>query len=154
MEKNLQMIIRKATINDQAAIAAFQVAMALETEQLHLDKPTVDKGVNAVFADPSKGIYFVAENETEIIGSLMITFEWSDWRNGNVWWIQSVYIKPQSRRKGIFKLMYLFVKEIVINDPTLRGLRLYVERNNITAQKTYQKLGMDSEHYDMFEWMK
>ncbi|NQU85958.1 MAG: GNAT family N-acetyltransferase, partial [Mariniphaga sp.] len=84
----------------------------------------------------------------------MITFEWSDWRNGNIWWIQSVYIKSEARRKGIFKNMYSHVKEIVQNEPSLCGFRLYADKSNRIAHNTYNKLGMDSNHYDMFEWMK
>ncbi|MBN1820258.1 MAG: GNAT family N-acetyltransferase [Prolixibacteraceae bacterium] len=148
------MIIRKAVYDDWAVIAEFQVAMALETENLHLDRSTVEKGVKAVFKNPSKGIYFVGEKDNKVVGSLMITFEWSDWRNGNVWWIQSVYVVPEARREGIFKKLYLHVKEIVISDPGLRGLRLYAEKSNYIAHHTYHSLGMDSSHYDMFEWMK
>jgi GNAT superfamily N-acetyltransferase len=148
------MEIRKATITDWQAIADFQIAMALETENLNLDPPTVEKGVKAVFADPSKGIYFVAEREGLVIGSLMITFEWSDWRNGNVWWIQSVYVMPGFRRNGVFKKLYGYVKETVTKNDELRGLRLYADKSNNVAHKTYFSLGMNSEHYFMFEWMK
>lgn len=148
------MKIRKAIINDWSAIAGFQVAMALETENINLDPPTVEKGVKAVFDDPSKGIYFVAEQDGLVTGSLMITFEWSDWRNGNVWWIQSVYVEPEFRRNGIFKELYRYVKQIAASDSNLRGLRLYADKSNNVAHKTYLNLGMNSEHYAMFEWMK
>jgi GNAT superfamily N-acetyltransferase len=148
------MKIREATINDWQAIAGFQVAMAHETENIDLDPPTVEKGVKAVFDDPAKGIYFVAEHKNLIIGSLMITFEWSDWRNGNVWWIQSVYVVPEFRRNGVFKKMYTHLKELVSGDTRLRGLRLYADKTNKIAHKTYLNLGMNSEHYATFEWMK
>ena len=148
------MIVRRATIDDRFAIVEFQIAMARETENLELDAQTVEKGVRAVFDDSSKGIYFVAEKENMVLASLMITFEWSDWRNGNVWWIQSVYVKPGFRREGIFKKMYANVKQIVLGDSTLKGLRLYADRENKIAHNTYRNLGMNSEHYAMFEWMK
>lgn len=148
------MIIRKATIDDRFTIGEFQVAMALETENLRLNPEVVKNGVNAVFNNPSKGIYFVAEKAGNVVGSLMITFEWSDWRNGNVWWIQSVYIKPEFRRMGIYSKLYKHVKKIVVEDENIRGLRLYADKTNQVAQNAYQKLGMDSNHYSMFEWMK
>ena len=148
------MRIRKATIDDRFTIGQFQIAMALETENLKLNPEVIEKGVIAVFRDPTRGIYFVAEKEAKVVGSLLITFEWSDWRNGNVWWIQLVYIKPEARRNGIFKKMYMHVKEIVLIDPHLQGLRLYADKSNKIAHNTYHNLGMDSNHYDMFEWMK
>ena len=148
------MEIRRAIPEDWSAIASFQVAMALETEDVNLDPIVVEKGVKAVFNDPSKGHYFVADDNGEVVGSLMITFEWSDWRNGNVWWIQSVYIKADYRRKGVFSQMYKHIKSIVEADENLRGIRLYVDKTNQKAQKTYANLGMDSHHYCMFEWMK
>jgi ribosomal protein S18 acetylase RimI-like enzyme len=148
------MIVREATQNDARIIAAFQLAMALETEQLMLDPDVVDKGVRAVFDDPGKGKYYVTEINGEVIGSLMTTFEWSDWRNGTVLWIQSVYILPQFRRKGAYRKMYLFLQEKVLSDQSLRGIRLYVDKSNTRAQTTYQDLGMNADHYQTFEWMK
>jgi len=148
------MKIRKAIKEDWPDIACFQIAMALETENINLDPHTVEKGVKAVFDDPAKGIYFVAEQDGLVVGSLMITFEWSDWRNGNVWWIQSVYVKPEFRRNGAFKNLYSHVKQIVSENPNLRGIRLYADKNNKVAHKTYHNLEMNSEHYAMFEWMK
>jgi GNAT superfamily N-acetyltransferase len=147
-------MIREAHLDDQMVIADFQVAMALETENLQLDPPTVWKGVKAVFDDPSKGKYFIAEKDGQVVGSLLITFEWSDWRNGNVWWIQSVYVRPEYRRNGIFKALYGYVQQLVINDSNLRGLRLYADKTNQAAHSTYHNLGMISHHYAMFEWMK
>lgn len=148
------MIIRSAKSNDRFAIGDFQIAMALETENIRLDPPTVEKGVRAVFDDPAKGLYFVAEKNGEVTGSLMITFEWSDWRNGNVWWIQSVYVKPVHRRNGTFKALYNHIKKIVEDDPNLRGIRLYADKSNSIAHHTYHNMGMNSDHYAMFEWMK
>ena len=148
------MNIRNATLLDAATIADFQVAMALETEDLSLDPAVVEKGVAALFGDPSKGRYFVAEEENVVVASLMITYEWSDWRNGLVWWIQSVYVKPEFRKKGVFSQMYHHIKEQVESSANIRGLRLYVDKRNLPAQKVYTRLGMNGSHYDTYEWMR
>jgi len=145
--------IRKAVPNDSSCIIAFQQAMARETEDLELSEEIVTKGVNAVFADASKGAYYVADDNGTVVASLMITYEWSDWRNASVWWFQSVYVLPRYRRKGIFRMMYDFIKKEGSREG-IAGLRLYVESSNIRAQKTYQAMGMNGEHYMMFEWMK
>ncbi|MFP4488891.1 MAG: GNAT family N-acetyltransferase [Bacteroidales bacterium] len=147
------LFIREARIIDAEKIIAFQKSMAMETEDMSLDTDTVNHGVHAVFADPHKGSYYVAEYKGEVIGSLLITYEWSDWRNSFVWWLQSVYILPEHRRKGIFKEMYLHVKETALQN-NVSGLRLYVEQENIKAQKTYEAMGMKSDHYRMYEWLK
>ncbi len=146
--------IRKAKESDLATIAEFQFAMALETENLQLDKTTVEKGVSAAFNDSTKGQYFVTEIDKEIAASLMITFEWSDWRNGMVYWIQSVYVKDKFRRMGIYRKMYAHIQELVKADENVRGIRLYVDKTNIRAQETYKNTGMNGEHYQLFEWMK
>lgn len=148
------MIIRQAKETDSASIVEFQVAMAWETEQLQLHQPTVVKGVAAVFADPSKGIYYVAELNGMVVGSLLTTFEWSDWRNGTVLWIQSVYVRPEFRKKSIFSRLYKYIQASVISNPDLRGIRLYADKTNTSAHEVYQHLGMTAEHYQMFEWMK
>ncbi len=149
--KNL--FIREARIIDAEEIIVFQKNMAMETEDMNLDHDTINQGVHAVFADPHKGSYYVAEYKGGVIGSLLITYEWSDWRNSFVWWLQSVYIKPEHRRKGIFKQMYLHVKETALQN-NVAGLRLYVEQENVNAQKTYEAMGMTSDHYRMYEWLK
>jgi len=113
----------------------------------------INKGVNAVFDDSSRGKYWVAENDSVVVASLLITYEWSDWRNCNVWWFQSVYLLPEFRRKGIFRSMYHNIKEAAEKEG-IPGLRLYVETNNSIAQNTYEALGMKSLHYKMYEWMK
>lgn len=148
------MKIRQAIESDSASIVEFQLAMAWETEKLKLDEPVVKLGVAAVFADNSKGIYYVAEKDGEVIGSLLTTYEWSDWRNGTVLWIQSVFVKPGFRGKSVFSKMYKHIREKVIDDASLRGIRLYVDKTNISAQGVYKYLGMTEEHYQMFEWMK
>jgi GNAT superfamily N-acetyltransferase len=145
--------VRRAILKDAEAITGFQLAMALETEALRLDNETVTRGVLAVFADKSKGEYFVAESEDGIIASLLITYEWSDWRNSNVWWFQSVYVIPVWRRKGVFSLMYQYIRDEA-EKLGIAGLRLYVETGNSAAQKTYEAMGMTREHYTMYEWLK
>ncbi len=145
--------IRLALQSDAPAIIDFQKKMALETENLELDNNLVTPGVVAVFDNPVRGKYYVAENEETVIASLLITYEWSDWRNAEVWWLQSVYVLPAFRRKGIFRSMYNMVRnEAEIGSAA--GLRLYVENGNTNAMKTYMALGMNGEHYRMYEWMK
>lgn len=145
--------IRKASLNDAPAIIEFQKKMAWETEKLELRDDLINPGVNAVFSDSSKGEYYVAEADGKVIASLLITREWSDWRNTFVWWFQSVYVLPDFRQQGVFKAMFRFVKDEALKNGAA-GLRLYVEKNNITAQKTYERLGMNDKHYSMFEWLK
>jgi len=145
--------IRRATPADAPAIIDFQLKMAWETEQLALVPDLVTKGVNAVFSDISRGQYWVADDSGNVVASLLITNEWSDWRNCEVWWFQSVYVLPEWRRKGIFKSMYLQIK-MEAEKLGVAGLRLYVEKNNSGAQNTYEALGMQSEHYRMYEWLK
>jgi ribosomal protein S18 acetylase RimI-like enzyme len=145
--------IRKANPSDAASIVDFQQKMAWETEQMVLADEIVTKGVENLFKESSRGEYFVAESEDEVVASLLITYEWSDSRNKNVWWFQSVYVLPSFRRKGIFRSMYAYIKEEAEKQDAA-GLRLYVETKNFAAQKTYESLGMRSEHYRMYEWLK
>ena len=146
--------IRPARPEDAATIVDFQVRMAIETEGLELDLPTVRLGVQAVFDDPAKGRYWVAESGGRIVGSLLTTYEWSDWRDGTVLWIQSVYVPLELRGSGIYRRLYESLRERVLASPDLRGIRLYVDRRNTAAQRVYERLGMSREHYEMFEWMK
>lgn len=145
---------REATPGDVPAIIDFQLAMARETEDLELDRSILTRGVQALFADPALGRYFVACDGERVIGSLMITYEWSDWRNGMVWWIQSVYVVPEFRRRGVYAGLYSHIRRIVEPDPAIRGIRLYVDNRNVSAQAVYARLGMEGEHYRVFEWMK
>ncbi|HEX8255271.1 MAG TPA: GNAT family N-acetyltransferase [Thermoanaerobaculia bacterium] len=145
---------REATPDDAAAIVEFQLAMARETEELDLDRAVLSRGVAAVFADRSLGRYFVADEEGDVVASLMITYEWSDWRAGTVWWIQSVYVVPSFRRRGVYAGLYDHVKTLVADDSAIRGIRLYVDERNKPAQEVYARLGMNGEHYRVFEWMK
>lgn len=145
---------RDATPADAAVIVDFQMAMAQETEDFALDRAVCAKGVQAVFADHARGRYFVAEELGQLVASLMITLEWSDWRNGVVWWIQSVYVRPEHRRRGVYAGLYDHVKQIAERDRDVRGIRLYVDKRNTTAQEVYRRMGMNGEHYQVFEWMK
>jgi ribosomal protein S18 acetylase RimI-like enzyme len=144
----------EATKQHIETIAEFQIAMALETENFELNKETITKGVTAVFNRSELGKYFIIESNGEPIASLLITFEWSDWRNAMVWWIQSVYVIQEHRRKGVFQLMYDHIKTLVEQDDNIGGIRLYVDKTNIKAQKTYDKVGMNGDHYQLYEWMK
>ncbi|MFA6770182.1 MAG: GNAT family N-acetyltransferase [Bacteroidales bacterium] len=146
--------IREAELKDIERIVGFQKEMALETENLDLNRDVLLKGVTAALEDRSKATYFIAEQEGELISMLMITKEWSDWRNGWVWWIQSVYTKPGFRRMGIYTLLYEHIKNLVIKSHNTMGLRLYVDKRNIRAQSLYDSLGMTGEHYTTYEWMK
>ena len=147
-------VVREAIIDDAEVISNFQVAMAMETESFVLDKNKVSKGVKAVFGDKSKGQYFVATAEGKVIGSLMLTYEWSDWRNRWVWWIQSVYIVSSYRGKKVFTKMYQTIKDSVEKDDAVAGVRLYVDLTNVHAREVYKAIGMNGEHYQVFEWMK
>ena len=148
------MTVRDATPNDLPSIIDFQLRMAIETENVKLNIATVTRGAKEVFNDPSKGKYYVAEQTEKVIGCLMTTFEWSEWRNGNVLWIQSVYIDEKFRGQGVFRKLYMHVQTLVNSDPTLKGIRLYVDKKNEEAKRVYQKLGMNGEHYLVYEWMK
>jgi GNAT superfamily N-acetyltransferase len=147
--------IRKATINDAPSIIEFNIRMAMETEQKELKKEDIEPGVHGLFSRPQYGFYIVAEAEDRVVGSLMITYEWSDWRNGLFWWIQSVYVIPEFRRKGVYRAMYSRIKEMAADakeqGENICGFRLYVEKENSRAQKTYASLGMSETHYRMFE---
>jgi len=143
--------IRRATTQDVAALVAFNQAMALETEGKSLDTATLTNGVSAVLDSDSRGFYLVAEQNSEVIASLMVTYEWSDWRNANFWWVQSVYVKPEHRRRGLYRALYAEVKELAEAATGVCGYRLYVERDNTIAQQTYESLGMAPTDYFMYE---
>ncbi len=148
------LIIREAEMKDTDSIAEFNTLMALETEDKKLNRDTISMGVKNLVQKPEYGFYLVAELEGKIIASLMITYEWSDWRNGLIWWIQSVYVKKEFRRMGIYRAMYIRVKEMAMFDKNIRGFRLYVEKENETAMKTYKSLGMSESDYIVFEDLK
>ena len=146
--------VRKATLKDKKEIISFQQLMALETEDHVLDEKVLNDGVAAILTDASKGYYYIALQAGTVIGCLMITFEWSDWRNGNVWWIQSVFVKPSSRRQGVFTRMYEQIKREVLSRTDAIGIRLYVFRENHSAKQVYNKIGMSGDRYEVFEWFR
>ncbi len=146
--------VRKAVAEDAQVIAAFNSAMAMETEGISLQPERIAKGVQTLLQDSSLGFYLLAEEDEVPIASLMITTEWSDWRNGLFWWIQSVYVKEEKRRQGVFRELYQAVRELAADTPEVCGFRLYVEHENHTAQKTYQSLGLTETHYKLFEQTK
>jgi GNAT superfamily N-acetyltransferase len=143
--------IRDARIDDAAFLAAGNVAMAFESEHKQLDTATVARGVQAVLEDPAKGRYFIAERDGRPVGQLMVTCEWSDWRNGNFWWIQSVYVLPEVRRLGVFRRLFRHLEQLGKSDPTVCGIRLYVERENGRAQATYRHCGLEDAGYVVME---
>ena len=151
---NLDYTVREATIYDIPVLVAFQKNMARETENIILDAAVVTTGIQKMFEDPAKGKYYVATHDGQVVGCLMTTYEWSDWRNGNVLWIQSVYIDQAHRGKNVYRKLYEHIQKMVLSDINLRGIRLYVDKSNKAAQAVYEKLGMNGEHYQVYEWMK
>ena len=145
---------REARLSDAERIVEFQIAMAEETEQIRLDRLVCTAGVAAVLRDEKLGRYYVGEIDGEVAASTLITYEWSDWRNGVVWWIQSVYVLPGARKQGVYAGLYRYIQELAQRDDHVRGIRLYVDRRNAPAQQVYARLGMNGEHYQVFEWMK
>jgi GNAT superfamily N-acetyltransferase len=150
----LEFAIRQGRSDDAATIVQFQIDMAAETEDMHLDPPTVQKGVRGILDDSSKGEYWVATlAEDVVVGGLLLTFEWSDWRNAQIVWIQSVYVTPEYRRQGVFRNLLQHVQQLVAQRDDWCGVRLYVDNGNEDAQSTYRNLGMNGDHYRVFEWM-
>lgn len=145
------MKVRPATPADAQIIADFNQAMALETEDLHLPDAQILGGVTEQLTNSQHGYYLVVEKDSIVIGCLGVTYEWSDWRNGQFLWIQSVYIAPESRRLGAFKALYDQVLVTARSEPTVCGVRLYVENHNDRARNTYLALGMAKTHYDLLE---
>lgn len=142
--------IRLATIADVPALVVWNAAMALETEHKTLDRTLLTRGVAGVFEQPHRGFYLMAERAEQTVGSLLVTYEWSDWRGGNFWWIQSVYVMPVARRSGVYRALYADVERRA-SAASAVGLRLYVETENQSAQATYADLGMQRCHYWMYE---
>lgn len=144
------MLIRAATSTDVPDLCAWNAAMAWETEHKQLDPECLQRGVAAVFERPGRGIYLIAELAGQPVGCLMLTYEWSDWRGGEFWWIQSVYVVPPARRQGVFRALYEAARQRAVEAGAV-GLRLYVETENGAAQATYAGLGMQRCHYAMYE---
>lgn len=153
-------VVREGREEDLPVLHEFNMKLAKETEDTELDGALVDRGLRAVLADPTKGQYFVAEadgdddGKREIVGCVAVTFEWSDWRYGMVWWLQNVYVKETHRKRGVFRLMFDSIMKRVNADPSIKGLRLYTNCENAVAHKTYEALGMNGDHYKVYEIMK
>jgi ribosomal protein S18 acetylase RimI-like enzyme len=143
--------VRPGRPDDAPVIANLNVRLAKESENEILDPETVHAGVAAALADPSKGRYFLAVEAGKVVGQLMLTTEWSDWRNGAFWWIQSVYVLPEHRSGGVFSMLYRHVQNIAHGDPQVCGLRLYVDRDNFRAKSAYRTLGMGPSNYEVME---
>ncbi len=144
-------LIRPATAADTDVLVDFQQAMAEETEDKGLNTARLRSGISYLLEHPSEGFYLVAEADGMAAGSLMVTFEWSDWRNGRFWWIQSVYVHADHRRRGVYSALHEAIREQARTDPQGCGIRLYVEKENTAAQATYQALGMIETHYRLYE---
>ena len=147
--------VRLARLEDAATIASFSAAMALETEGRRLDLDRLYDGTIALLESPDRGFFMVAEleqaDDRQLLGQLMVTYEWSDWRNGAFWWIQSVYVDPAWRRKGIYRRLHDTVVEMGKADTTMCGIRLYVARDNRAAQTVYRRVGLTPSMYDVYE---
>jgi ribosomal protein S18 acetylase RimI-like enzyme len=154
MNSAANLIIRSACIDDADTVAAFNAALAYETEEKRLIPEVIAAGVRRLLGEPALGFYLVAEAQGEVAGCLLVTTEWSDWRNGRFWWIQSVYVRPEWRRRGVFRALYEHVSRTASAQADVCGLRLYVEHENRGAQATYRSLGMVQTDYQLFEYLK
>ncbi len=154
MESTPKFTIREARLGEAPLLRDFQVEMAMESERLKLDPEVCLRGVQRIFGEPSLGHYLFIEEAGAIIGCVLLQREWSDWRARMVLWIHSLYVRPEYRGKGAYRSLYTSLQERVKNDPELGGLRLYVDRGNLSAVAAYEKLGMTREHYHLYEWMK
>lgn len=146
-----ELLVRLAEDKDVQTLAQFNVALAWETERKRLELPVVSRGLRTLLKNPHHGFYTVAEMEGDVVGCVMVTYEWSDWRCGLFWWIQSVYVKPECRRQRVFSTLYEFLKQKASKESSVCGFRLYVERANHPAQTTYSQVGMAETSYKVFE---
>lgn len=151
MRQETKVTARKATVSDIGTLVRFNSSMAEETEGKKLSPAVLTAGVRSVFDDPSKGFYVLAEADGSPVGALLITPEWSDWRNAHYWWVQSVYVEPAYRRRGIYRVLHRYVEELASAAGNVGGLRLYVHSKNSTAKAVYEKLGMVKSRYEFFE---
>ena len=154
MSATASFLLRRGEPRDADTIAAFNAAMALETEGKELLPEVIGAGVRRLMETPSLGFYIVAEHGGRVVGCLMITTEWSDWRNGLFWWVQSVYVEKEFRRQGVYRRMYDHVRELARADPAICGFRLYAEKDNAAAHATYTSLGMKETDYLLWEELK
>ncbi len=150
-----RLTIRPAMVNDLDVLTEFSAAMALETEHRRLDKTRLRAGTQAVIERPEHGRFYVAELLTDgcpiIVGQFLITYEWSDWRNAQFWWVQSVYVRPDWRRKGVYRRMHQLIESLARSQPDVCGIRLYVERDNETAKHVYERVGLHAAGYEVYE---
>lgn len=144
-------MVRLGNRNDINTIVKFNAEMALETENISLSTEKLQKGVTGLFNDPQRGFYVVAEWDGKVVGQTMITYEWSDWRNANFWWIQSVYVMPEYRGFGVFRSIFEYIKNKAKESSDVCGFRLYVSKYNVQAKRTYESMGMEMSYYEMFE---
>ncbi len=144
------MVLREARPTDIDTIVDFNALLAEESEGVVLDRDRLREGVSALLDDPAKGLYFIAEDDDRPVGQVGVTFEWSDWRNGVFWWLQSVYVRPEYRRHGVLRALYGRVRELAAESGVC-GVRLYVERENLTAIAAYRRLGLARTSYHMYE---
>ena len=152
MERRNQGInLRMATVRDIDNITLFNTEMAFETESIYLDQADLRLGIAAVLSASNLGFYLISELEGVVIGQILITKEWSDWRNGWFWWIQSVFVEPNRRRMGVYSAMYKKIVDMAGREGNVCGLRLYVDRDNLSAKQVYSHLGMSQSHYDLYE---
>lgn len=150
----MKTVISEANPDHIDTIVSFQLKMAKETENIDLNSSVLRNGVSRIFEDKTLGKYFIAESDNTVVGALLITYEWSDWRNKMMYWIQSVYVSPEYRKHGVFSNLYNHIKNLVLQDDQVFGIRLYVDKSNINAINVYKHMGMDGAHYQTFEWMK
>ncbi len=143
--------VRPACPADAPVIVANNAAMCLETEGRRLNADTLTAGVRSVLGDSQRGLYFLAERNGAPVGQMMVTSEWSDWRNAWFWWIQSVYVAPTARHEGVYRRLHEHVRSAAMARGDVCGLRLYVERENLPAQAVYRHMGMNPAAYLMFE---
>ncbi len=151
LQFGIDIIIRQAAPADAPVITDFNLRLAQETEDLALEEPRVRKGVAAILQDPAKGLYFVAEIDGTVAGQVMITYEWSDWRNGNLWWLQSVYVKDEFRGRGVFRALFTYLRDLAQKEAGVAGIRLYMHAANDRARRSYEALGMSQTNYVVFE---
>jgi GNAT superfamily N-acetyltransferase len=151
MQPLTEISVRPATVEDAEFLVRGNAELALESEGLSLDIDRLRNGIHAIFENPALGFYLIAEAEETRAGQMMITYEWSDWRNGMFWWIQSVYTVPEFRRRGVFRALYAQVEALARQRGSVCGLRLYVDIHNHRAQETYRRCGMQETAYRMLE---
>jgi GNAT superfamily N-acetyltransferase len=145
--------LRRGELRDHSFIVESQMAMAEESEGLKLSLSTLQKGVSRILENSEIGFYLIAEIDNKPSAMLLVLKEWSDWRNAWIYWIHSLFVNPAVRKQGVYRKMYEYLQNEVKSSSEVKGIRLYVDKKNITGQKTYQALGMNGEHYDLYEWM-